>query len=344
MAPTTDKSTPTTHLDSRQQNTQDVPTCVKQCLDYFRSSAFPCVADDLSCQCSHYSSQGLTLGEIALGCSGLRCDPQSISRSDQKALYNICAKEEATVSAKHTSMITMPPYPTSSGLHTLSSSASSVSARATSSDITPSVSMDTSSAPSSTSTHVSATGMPLVPADDSFGQFTNLTSGQAVGISVAAMGGLCLTGALLYFLLWCKRRRAFKSPKPRNNSFDFIDKGAPRHSPFRHGHADPRGPLGGFAKPRVELEDGVSPQSQWYARRSQAPSPEAHPTMQSQSDRSISPESMTYDASRTVSQLLPEKAGQTPPQPPYKSPRAASVLARLPYSKRTERRQNCSAR
>ena len=141
------------------------------------------------------------------------------------------------------------------------------------------------------------------------------------------MGGLCLAGALLYLILWCKRRRALKSPKARNDSFDFIDKGAPRHSPFRHGHADPRGPLGGFAKPRVELDDGAVSETRWYERLNNGMSPEQNAGLQPRSDRSISPASRSHDSLRTVSQLLPEKAGHTPPQPPYKSPRAASVFS-----------------
>ncbi|KAM0714458.1 hypothetical protein Q7P37_010245 [Cladosporium fusiforme] len=172
----------------------------------------------------------------------------------------------------------------------------------------------------------SAAGTPPVPLGVSSEETTSLTKAEAVGISIAAMGALCLIGALIYLILWCKRRRAFKSPKARNGSFDFIDKGAPRHSPFRHGHADPRGPLGGFAKPRVELGDDEAP-SQWYWQRNKAPSLEQGARPNAQVSRSISPESRSHDSLRTVSQLLPDKAGYTPPQPQYRFPRATSVFS-----------------
>lgn len=169
-------------------------------------------------------------------------------------------------------------------------------------------------------------GLPPVPQGMSSEQTTDLSKAQAVGISIAAMGALCLAGALIYLIMWCKQRRAFKSPKARNGSFDFIDKGAPRHSPFRHGYADPRGPLGGFAKPRAELGHDDR-QSHWYGQQNHAPSPEQGIRMIAQGSRSISPESHTHDSLRTVSQLLPDKAGYTPPQPQYRSPRATSIFS-----------------
>jgi hypothetical protein len=326
MAPTTNDYSIPAHLDIRQQKQTEIPSCAQTCFNYYKSSAYPsCGSDDVSCMCSRYSSEGFTLGEYAYGCSGVTCKdyPEEAGR----ALYDICSGEKAIVKATHTTIIlNYPPSLQSSTSSSLTSATSSASATgATTPHPASATIVDATS--SSTPTHASATAIPAVPADDGSKQSTSLTTGQAVGISVAAMGGLCFAGALLWLLLWCKRRRAFKSPKARNGSFDFIDKGAPRHSPFRHGHADPRGPLGGFAKPRVELDDGAAPESQWYERQNKAPSPQQHAAVQPSSDRSVSPASRSYDSLRTVSQLLPEKAGHTPPQPPYKSPRAASVFS-----------------
>jgi len=309
-------------LTARQQRQQGIPSCAKPCLDYFKATGYSCDADDLSCLCSRYSSQGLTLGELAYGCSHFECE--NTTEADNRALYNICSDEDKVVSATH-STVTLPAYSTSySAKETPASStlsSSPVPATLTPSDVDSSTGVGPTTS-SSSQTHEPATGPPMLPADGSSERSTNLTTAQAVGISIAAMGVLCLVGALIWLLTWCKRRRAFKSPKARNDSFDFIDKGAPRHSPFRHGYADPRGPLGGFAKPRAELDNGAS---QWYTQR--APGPANHAGLQPPSHRSVSPESRSQDSLRTVSQLLPEKAGHTPPQPQYRSPRAASVFS-----------------
>jgi hypothetical protein len=297
-----------------------VPACARPCLDHFKSTGYSCDADDLSCLCSQYSTQGLTLGELAYACSQTNCDRPSPEQN--KALYNMCSGQKDVVVATHTKVLTLPSYTTSSSSQeTMASSSSAIPSQSASATATSAIKSNSTSVTSHT--HASATGLPPIPAQESTEQATDLTTAQSVGISIAAMGGLCLAGALIYLLVWCKRRRAFKSPKSRKGSFDFIDKGAPRHSPFRHGHTDPRGPLGGFAQTRVELGDGMI-ESDWRAQQRKL-YPELHP--QSQSHRSISPESRSHDSLRTVSQLLPEKAGHTPPQPPYKSPRAPSVFS-----------------
>ena len=328
MAPTTNNNN--ARLHNRQQKLQqDIPSCARPCFDYF-VSGFPCDAGDLECLCSKRSEQGFTLGEFAYSCSTSECT--TVSREDKEALYNICSGEKAAAKPTLSGTITLPSHPVSY-ITTSSASSTSAVATTTASSKATSTPTDIHGSPSSrsTSTHAAATGAPLVSTDNGSKEATSLTSGQAVGISVGAMGGLCLAGALIYFLLWCKRRRALKSPKPRNDSFDFIDKGAPRHSPFRHGHADPRGPLGGFAKPRVELDDGAVLESRWYERLNNGMGPGQTVRLQQNSDRSVSPasgsQSRSRESLRTVSQLLPEKAGHTPPQPPYKSPRAASVFS-----------------
>lgn len=323
MPPATANDASASILRVRQQTQQNLPSCVRPCLDFFKNSAYSCESDDLPCFCSRYSSQGLTLGELAYGCSNYNC--KDVPNVDNRALYSICSGEKAAVSATQT-RITLPPYPSSSHSATAtriqSTPASSVPVTTTTSEAAPA-----SITSASTSTSASATGSPPVPADNGSGPSTNLTSGQAVGVSIGAMGGLCLAGALLWFILWCRRRRTFKSPKSRKDSFDFIDKGAPRHSPFRYGYADSRGTLGGFAKPRVEQEEGAAQDGDWYEQQSKRAGPGQHDASLSRGIRAVSPASRSYDSLRTRSQLLPDKAGQTPPQPQYKPPRAASVFS-----------------
>jgi hypothetical protein len=327
MAPTANNDAYSARLDARQQKQLDILPCARPCFDYYKSTGFSCDADDLSCLCSQYSSAGgFTLGELAYSCTKAVCNKATVDKVDTTALYEICSGEKSAASPTLSGTITLPVPPTSL-LTTSTSFASASAATSMSSESASPSNLDASTSSRSTRTHTTATVAPLVPTGDGSKDSTGLTTGQAVGISVGAMSGLILAGALLCLLLWCKRRRALKSPKARNDSFDFIDKGAHRHSPFRPGHADSRETLGGFAKPRVQLDDGAVSESRWYERLNTGLAPEQHTELQPQSDRSISPASRSHESRRTVSQLLPEKAGQTPPQPPYKSPRAASVFS-----------------
>jgi hypothetical protein len=225
MAPTANDNA---RLQNHQQIQQDIPSCARPCFDYF-VSGFPCDGNDLSCLCSQRSSNGFTLGEFAYSCSTYECT--TVSREDRQALYNICSGQKSAAKPTLSGTITLPAHPVSYITTTTASSASAVATTAASSEANSSPT-NVHASPSSrpTSTQAAATGAPLVATNDGSKEATSLTSGQAVGISVGAMGGLCLAGALIYFLLWCKRRRALKSPKQRKDSFDFIDKGAPRHS------------------------------------------------------------------------------------------------------------------
>lgn len=324
---------PTATLTTRQRKQSSIPSCARPCLDYFKSTGYSCDPSDLACLCSDYSSNGLTLGELALGCSHFECG--DTSNVGNEALYGICSGVKGAVLPTHT-IVTLPPFtPTSMPKEATSlprTTGSPVSTDSSSQSFLSSVGDASATdvagptAPPASDAAALASEPPMSPMGASSEQSTTLTSAQAVGVSIAAMGALCLAGALIYLIAWCRKRRAFMSPKARNGSFDFIDKGAPRHSPFRHGHADPRGPLGGFAKPRVELSDNAT-QTNYYGHQTQQPQFEHHPGATPRSHRSVSSESRSHDSLRTVSQLLPEKAGHTPPQPQYRSPRAASVFS-----------------
>lgn len=108
-----------------------------------------------------------------------------------------------------------------------------------------------------------------------------------------------------------RRRRQLKNkvedtPEPKH-SFDFVDVSPPRFSPFNHSAQDPRGHLGGFSNPRVELAEHGRAQS--FIRPSVPPKENTvRPKMGR--DRSTSPESAS--SMRTVSQLLPEKPNKSP--------------------------------
>nr|OQO07276.1 hypothetical protein B0A51_18635 [Rachicladosporium sp. CCFEE 5018] len=113
-----------------------------------------------------------------------------------------------------------------------------------------------------------------------------------------------------------------RTPKIKETaSFDFIDESPPRFSPFRLGFADPRGPLGGFSKPRVELE----------GRKSEAPRGDnvgkiiMHGGTREHifPHRSVSPDNAEQTKHvRTISQLLPAR-----PEPALAQTSSQALLA-----------------
>nr|OQO23109.1 hypothetical protein B0A51_07461 [Rachicladosporium sp. CCFEE 5018] len=113
-----------------------------------------------------------------------------------------------------------------------------------------------------------------------------------------------------------------RTPKIKETaSFDFIDESPPRFSPFRLGFADPRGPLGGFSKPRVELE----------GRKSEAPRGDdvgkiiMHGGTREHifPHRSVSPDNDEQTKHvRTISQLLPAR-----PEPALAQTSSQALLA-----------------
>ncbi|KAK4993435.1 hypothetical protein LTR50_000365 [Elasticomyces elasticus] len=201
-------------------------------------------------------------------------------------------------------------------------------------------------APSSHATTTSGTSPLLspteVPAFNSTPQnSSSLTPAQAVGVSVAAMGSMMLIVAGI-FLIACLRRRRVVQPMDEKQSYDYIDVAPPRFSPFHYGVSDPRGPLGGFSKQRVELAGNGKSWS--WARPIDAARESAHlkqrselaenartwswvrPTTTAQAATvtglALSPElkrpvsANSATSMRTVSQLLPEKPSNSPTSSP----------------------------
>ena len=131
--------------------------------------------------------------------------------------------------------------------------------------------------------------------------------------------------ALIYIISCLRRRKANSSPN-RKDSYDFIDDAPPRFSPFHYGPKDPRGPLGGFAHPRIELPSEKNREtSEWY--REQFPNP-SMPVYGKRSShlagfgtRHSPLVQPSNESMRTISQLLPDKPGSTPPAPRPPPPR-----------------------
>ncbi|KAK5136558.1 hypothetical protein LTR08_002902 [Meristemomyces frigidus] len=309
------------------QRLQDVvPSCAQECLETYISQDYSsCPQAGFPCLCSKYSSQGYTLGELAFVCLQAQC--QSASQAKQVSLYDICADATNAVSPTH-STLTLPPatatvtaVPTTiPAAHTTGSYLSKSIAGASS--VVPTAS--TSTTPASSSTTAAA---------KSSAHSTSLTSAQSVGISVAAFGGMAVLFALIYLVTCIRRRKARRvDKKSKHDSYDFIDKDPPRFSPFRHGQADPRGPLGGFAHPRIEMPSEKARASIWH----QEPLP-GQKTLSSlgvhgpemEGARSLILRGRN-ESVQTLSQLLPEKPAtaqqRIPPKRPDRSPtRPASM-------------------
>lgn len=338
-----------------------VPLCAQPCVasniqqGYLSSTCTS--AGNIHCLCSHYSSSGFTLGEISLSCLRENCPESTFGNSG--ALYGICSGHEVAVSATH-STLTLPATATTRtgvatttlrltsdsnmpattlltttssrrsavrSLRTTSAAVAATSSAASVESAVMSTSAETFSSPSATA------GIAAASASSS-----SLTSAQAVGITLAGVGAMCLAMGIVYIVA-CLRRRKVESKSKRDSrqSFDFVDVSPPRFSPFNYGYKDPRGPLGGFAMPRAELSQHGR-KSSWAPQRPVAVPQEIGNPPSPPMGRSVSPESVRSNGSmRTVSQLLPEKPGNTPPRPPPKVKVSGYSRVGLPSSVRPER-------
>lgn len=347
-------SSATASLPPEIQST--VPWCAASCLLGYIDQEYSCQPpDSLSCLCSQYSSDGYTLGEFAYGCLRMSCSdaPTDV----QVSLYNICSSEPIAAVPTH-STVTLPSYTiatapaqsTPSGVVAITSASSNNQLSSATSSSRPSTSASSSSVTTSgpsAAAVAAAAGQTTTPGPSPSvspaAHSTDLTAAQATGISIGAMGVIVLAIGLIFLIAYLRRRRIRQHEvKPKHGSYDFIDD-APRYSPFRHGSADPRGPLGGFAKPRVELANEKSLPA-WYGHgpvpfpggleppmrdKGRLYSPDTHSSFTPQSRRS-------NGSMRTVSQLLPEKPGVLPPpQQPPRPPQPQSKKSLTPASPAT---------
>ena len=324
-----------------------VPYCAQRCLASYISQQYNCPQNDFTCLCGRYSSEGFTLGEFAYICLEQECATTNSVAS--LALYYICSEKTNAVQPTHRTLTvsptsavsTMPRTETeprrtvtstgtvtphhgftqasstsesnlhhSTTIHTLPHSSRGISAAATKSSSPRTMAMSTGA------TAASATSTSDLDS-------TGLTSAQAVGVSLGAMGAVILAVAAIYFFVCFRRRKVTR--KEGRESYDFVDETPeetpPRVPPYNYGHADPRGPLGGFRKPRAELnEEKRNPERQGESERQRNVFP-GEMAQRQDNNVDISPDSaMSFESMRTLSQLLPDKPDPTPPRPPPKSP------------------------
>ncbi|OCL10392.1 hypothetical protein AOQ84DRAFT_217727 [Glonium stellatum] len=231
-----------TSLPSSLQSS--IPACAQPCVASSLYDQFPlsCTSQgDLNCLCSHYSTSGLSLGEVALGCLYAACpsEPGSLTAT----VYNICLGQRNAVEPTHsaltvTALPTTVPFITSTTIptSTAQTAISSVSSIRKSLSANP----QSSSAPTS-ALFVSAMSTPTAsiqpsPALSSNGNVTTsahgpgpLSTAQIVGISVAGIAAIILAvGAMI--LSVCLRRRHERQAKDDDQQGS--EKGNPNSVPL----------------------------------------------------------------------------------------------------------------
>lgn len=309
-----------------------VPTCAYSCLTAYVQQEFRCSSDDYDCLCSGYTSGGLTLGELAFICTNVGCNGQEASNDVLASAYRVCSSDSEAARPTHNTLTPPPLRPTTSAFEstptsptqittTLRTSTTKASSQTSLSVAQPeTTTIFTPSAATSTNT---ASTAPVAS-----GSHSNLTSTQAVGVSIGAFGAVVIAIGLVYFFAFYRRRKALKDKKEKRHSYDFVDDAPHRFSPLNYGLADSRGPPNGFGTPRFELSADKRSRSLRSLRllsghdQEKEKNGDREPRVQ----RSFTPESHCSDCSeRTTSALLPAKPGRFPVKQQLNSPHLANV-------------------
>jgi hypothetical protein len=234
---------------------QSVPACAQECVSSAVNSTWvpsKCEdAADAACLCSHYSTSGFTVGELALGCVYSNCS-ESVRSAYSKDAFGLCTPYTQAVSATHTVLtLTTMAMSTTPTLSSPATRTTAVSTSLTATSIITSILRPTMSAPSSTTTWIAATSTPTQGPK-------GLTTGQTIGISVAAISIAALLFGLCFFCCCCVRGRRKKDKKKditrkkstkSSHRLDFQDMSSPTGSKFpskghaRQATASPEGPV-----------------------------------------------------------------------------------------------------
>jgi len=171
-----------------------VPVCAQICVQdaVYLDFVVPSIctnSDDFDCLCSHYGSDGYTLGERAFGClySG-NCT--ATSQGNATAIYTICTGQSNAVIPTHSTVVVTAISPTSTAGST-STSSSPVPAMATTTS-------------SSTATQASMLSSPTSGSQSS--STIHLTEAQVAGIAIASIALVVLTVGVAGCLLFVRRR------------------------------------------------------------------------------------------------------------------------------------------
>ncbi|KAF2126624.1 hypothetical protein P153DRAFT_399387 [Dothidotthia symphoricarpi CBS 119687] len=200
---------------------QIVPACAQSCLQKSLADNFPIactVPGNIGCLCSHYSSSGETLGEVAFSCVFKYC---ASDKQDEASSYNIClGREDAVLPTKTAFTIvvgstsstkTMSPSTTRSSSGSaitpaITSIAPTTLQTQTSSSQQPVVVDSISLTPSATSTTSSTAAPTAVTVEES----RKMTPAQIAGLSVAGVAAFVFAVGLMALSVCLRRRRERK--------------------------------------------------------------------------------------------------------------------------------------
>ncbi|KAI5254277.1 hypothetical protein E4T42_02376 [Aureobasidium subglaciale] len=242
-----------------------IPRCAQDCAISRVGLEFPsseCGKSDVSaCLCSHYSTSGFTLGELALGCVIENCS-STTAGAVKLQVFNICSGSASTVSPTHP-VLTLTQL---GGASTISRSITSASSSQITQTAVASIRPDTPTVPTSTTlTNASTPSAPISAAESLHSAAATssespkaLTTGQTVGISVASIAIAALLFGLCFFCCCCVRRRKKE------------EKNKKAGSPTRK---SPRSSLSSFSKsPEVitqrRFRPSFRPQQEWWRETS----------------------------------------------------------------------------
>lgn len=171
-----------------------IPICAQTCLTEAIDGDFvPSVcssAQDFDCLCSHYGTDGYTLGERAFGCL-YDGNCTSASQSNASAVYTICSGQNNAVTPTHSTVVVTALSTSSTSAPTSNPSMTAMAATSASS----SASTATEASMISTSTSSSSSSGPI-----------QLTEAQVAGIAIAAIALVVLTVGIAGCLLFIRRR------------------------------------------------------------------------------------------------------------------------------------------
>jgi hypothetical protein len=174
-----------------------LPACAQPCLEGylqqdFATSICPDLTD-LNCLCSHYGSDGYTLGEKAFACLYSTSCSQS-SRSNATSIYSVCGSRSNAVTPTHKTVII-----TATPSTIASSTIISLKTTAVTTSTAKSISSATSTTMSGASTSTSPAGMKT-------SKNISLTMAQIAGITIAAAALLILTVGIACCLIFVRKR------------------------------------------------------------------------------------------------------------------------------------------
>lgn len=199
---------------------RDVPSCAYSCIQSSLLQSFPvaCTAQgDIECLCSHYSTHGESIGEVALGCVYASCESIDTAAS----AYNVCLGQKNAVLPTKTALTVVPSssapkttarpsaVPTTSQLRatitTITRSTLQTQASSSQSVFVDSISLPASatSTPSSTPTSIAT------PAAED--ERPRMTPAQIAGLSVAAVAAFIIAIGLMALSVFLRRRKERKS-------------------------------------------------------------------------------------------------------------------------------------